>query len=406
MLPATSTEGRGKRSSPTPRPSRFVPVSDLDRAAGFYKGRRLGLERGQRLRCEEPAPNPMIRYAVGDGTVLVYKSVGAGQSRHTLVGFIVDDIEATVDDLRRRGVTFEEYDMGDIKTENGIATLGDDNGRVVQGPRREHPRRRTESGSRPQPQEGGLVALDFSGRAEGAADVRPSPWRPAARRAEGFQPDEAAAGLELDLVARRLVRRPEADNDEHHLFLARLRLVVLGAFDTGCQLEVVEAERLRAERGAGASSDGSARPRAGRSFHVPSDTCTSSALKSAPTVARRALAGSTRHDYAVRDRRDSMRRPATRSHGSSSRTARLVGRALPPGSGASASLSPGRPRHRLRRPPRGRRRVRRRRSQLGRLRAAGARRVLAGGQPGRRRRLRGHGAQQAVRQRRGGRGGS
>jgi catechol 2,3-dioxygenase-like lactoylglutathione lyase family enzyme len=100
-----------------------VPVSDLDRAASFY-GETLGLKEAQRY--EEPAANPMIRYALGDGTVLIYKSVGAGESRHTLLGFIVDDIEATVDDLRGRGVTFEEYDMGDIKTEDGIATIGGD----------------------------------------------------------------------------------------------------------------------------------------------------------------------------------------------------------------------------------------------------------------------------------------
>ena len=100
-----------------------VPVTDLDRAASFY-GDTLGLEQVQRY--EEPVANPMIRYAVGDGTVLVYKSVGAGQSRHTLLGFIVDDIEEAVGELRGRGVTFEEYDMGEIKTENGIATIGGD----------------------------------------------------------------------------------------------------------------------------------------------------------------------------------------------------------------------------------------------------------------------------------------
>ena len=100
-----------------------IPVSDLDRAASFY-GETLGLKELQRY--EEPAANPMIRYELGSGSLLIYKSVGAGESRHTLAGFIVDDIKAAVDDLRGRGVTFEEYDMGDIKTENGIATIGDD----------------------------------------------------------------------------------------------------------------------------------------------------------------------------------------------------------------------------------------------------------------------------------------
>ena len=122
MLQSTSTR-KGGTMIANAKAEPVIPVSDLDRAAGFY-GETLGLS--EVARYEEPAANPMIRYAVGDSTVLIYKSVGAGQSRHTLVGFIVDDIEAAVDDLRGRGVTFEEYDMGDIKTENGIAALGDD----------------------------------------------------------------------------------------------------------------------------------------------------------------------------------------------------------------------------------------------------------------------------------------
>ena len=105
------------------RPEAVIPVSDLDQAASFYGG-TLGLEEQQRY--EEPESNPMIRYAVGGSTILVYKSVGAGQSKHTLVGFVTDDIDATVEDMRGRGVRFEEYDMGDIKTENGIATIGPD----------------------------------------------------------------------------------------------------------------------------------------------------------------------------------------------------------------------------------------------------------------------------------------
>ncbi len=103
------------------QPEPVIPVSDLDRATSFY-GDTLGLKEIERY--EEPSDNPMVRYEVGNGSLLVYKSVGAGESRHTLASFVVDDIEAAVEDLRRRGVTFEEYDMGEIKTENGIATVG------------------------------------------------------------------------------------------------------------------------------------------------------------------------------------------------------------------------------------------------------------------------------------------
>jgi predicted enzyme related to lactoylglutathione lyase len=99
-----------------------VPVSDIDRAVDFY-GDVLGLEMRER-RADLPQ-NREAEFRAGDGTLLAYESVGAGQSRHTVAGFRVDDIDATVAGLRERGVTFEEYDMPDLKTENGIASVGD-----------------------------------------------------------------------------------------------------------------------------------------------------------------------------------------------------------------------------------------------------------------------------------------
>jgi hypothetical protein len=35
----------------------------------------------------------------------------------------VDDLEATVKELRRRGVVFEEYDLPGLKTADGIAVI-------------------------------------------------------------------------------------------------------------------------------------------------------------------------------------------------------------------------------------------------------------------------------------------
>jgi hypothetical protein len=64
----------------------------------------------------------------------VYKSVGAGQSRHTLAALVVDDIDSAVREMRDRGVTFEEYDMGDIRTENGVARIGNTAGAWFKDP--------------------------------------------------------------------------------------------------------------------------------------------------------------------------------------------------------------------------------------------------------------------------------
>jgi|SRR5215211_216814 len=102
---------------PNAIPEAVIPVSNLGRAIEFYRD-TVGLEVVQRYDLPQ---SPMVRFSTGgDATVLVYESVGAGQSRATVAGFVVGDIDAAVEELRGRGVTFEEYDMGELKTENGI----------------------------------------------------------------------------------------------------------------------------------------------------------------------------------------------------------------------------------------------------------------------------------------------
>jgi hypothetical protein len=46
-----------------------------------------------------------------------------GPASNTLAGWVVDDLEKEMAELRRRGVKFEDYAMGDKgpNTENGIA---------------------------------------------------------------------------------------------------------------------------------------------------------------------------------------------------------------------------------------------------------------------------------------------
>jgi catechol 2,3-dioxygenase-like lactoylglutathione lyase family enzyme len=97
-----------------------VPTTDLDRAREFY-GRTLGLRVS-----DEPARGRELVYECGGGTrLLVYERPSAGTAEHTLAHFVVGDLEGTVRELRERGVTFEEYDLPDIKTVEGIATFDD-----------------------------------------------------------------------------------------------------------------------------------------------------------------------------------------------------------------------------------------------------------------------------------------
>lgn len=94
-----------------------VAVKDLERAKEFYT-KTLGLE----LILDEPQG---VEFQCGAGTVLsVYPSSFAGTAQSTVAQWFVDDVEKEIEDLRGRGVTFEDYDMPGLKTENGIAELG------------------------------------------------------------------------------------------------------------------------------------------------------------------------------------------------------------------------------------------------------------------------------------------
>jgi hypothetical protein len=66
-----------------------------------------------------------IAYEQNGKTVLyIYETAGAGTAQHTIVIFIVADIQAEVAKLRARGIAFEDYDYPNLKTVDGIAQLG------------------------------------------------------------------------------------------------------------------------------------------------------------------------------------------------------------------------------------------------------------------------------------------
>jgi len=93
-----------------------IAVSDIDRAKEFYEG-KLGLAGG------EDQPDGGVRYSCGGDTQIhVYPSPeNAGKSTATLAGWWVSDVEATVDELAARGVTFEQYGEPFNTDEKGIA---------------------------------------------------------------------------------------------------------------------------------------------------------------------------------------------------------------------------------------------------------------------------------------------
>ena len=95
-----------------------VPVSDLDRAKAFY-AHQLGL-----IPSHENEFSAQYRYQ--DSYFVLTPSASAGRGEHSILTWLVDDILATKTWLEDRGVEFNEYDLGDLKTSDGIAVLGSD----------------------------------------------------------------------------------------------------------------------------------------------------------------------------------------------------------------------------------------------------------------------------------------
>jgi len=95
----------------------YIPVSDVARARKFYED-VVGLE------PKEVYAGGVI-YECGKGSqAFMYPSQGAGTSRASTLFWAVNNVEAEVAELRKRGVVFEEYDMPGIKTQKGIASGG------------------------------------------------------------------------------------------------------------------------------------------------------------------------------------------------------------------------------------------------------------------------------------------
>ena len=88
-----------------------LPASDLARAKRFFH-EKLGLTPASETEST-------ALYQVRDGQLALFATRGKPSGDHTQIGWTVADIEATVAELRDRGVTFDEYDDPGFKTVNG-----------------------------------------------------------------------------------------------------------------------------------------------------------------------------------------------------------------------------------------------------------------------------------------------
>ena len=93
-----------------------LPAVDLDRAKKFYEG-TLGLK----VIMEDPSPGVLLQAGEGS-TIYIYERT-ATKADHTVAGFSVKDVEATVKGLKAKGVVFEDVDDPGLKTVESIATM-------------------------------------------------------------------------------------------------------------------------------------------------------------------------------------------------------------------------------------------------------------------------------------------
>lgn len=94
-----------------------LAVVDIERAKRFYEG-KLGLK-------SLPGPEPSVLVLqTGATKMIVYPSEYAGTNRATAATWVVKDVEATVKELRGRGITFEHYDFPGVKVQGDIHTVG------------------------------------------------------------------------------------------------------------------------------------------------------------------------------------------------------------------------------------------------------------------------------------------
>ena len=95
----------------------MLPVVDMARARVFYED-RLGLQPGGFK------PDGKFVYLVGGSTLALFPKPEGTKADHTAISFKVPDIAASIAELKRAGVVFEDYDFPGLKTIDHVCVLG------------------------------------------------------------------------------------------------------------------------------------------------------------------------------------------------------------------------------------------------------------------------------------------
>jgi hypothetical protein len=95
-----------------------LAASDIGRARAWYE------EKLQLTPEKEQMGGTSLWYHTADTWFLLYQTESAGTAQNTVGGWDVRDLDAIMADLRARGVTFEDYDFGEVKTVDGVLSVG------------------------------------------------------------------------------------------------------------------------------------------------------------------------------------------------------------------------------------------------------------------------------------------
>ena len=95
-----------------------MPAVNINRAIEFYT-KTLGLKLDE-------SDEGSATFEAGNGTKIFMYQREATKAEHTSATFYVDDHDAVVTGLISKGVVFEQYDFGEIKTdERGVMSTPD-----------------------------------------------------------------------------------------------------------------------------------------------------------------------------------------------------------------------------------------------------------------------------------------
>jgi hypothetical protein len=105
-----------------------LPYRGLKTAKAFYS-KKLGLKH-----LAGSPKDGYLEFGAGEGTVIMLFESPSRKSEDTAATFEVENLAREMTALRRKGVEFEEYNLPDVKTVDGVATMGKHKGAWIKDP--------------------------------------------------------------------------------------------------------------------------------------------------------------------------------------------------------------------------------------------------------------------------------